>query len=91
MNSVSRDLQPRLLPNGKTYCAELSVTEGDQDECLGNLEDLVYQSNADKARALTTLQTGVKRLKLARDPCKWYEVGCKMKASALEDLNKPTE
>ena len=85
VSSVSRDLKPRTLPNGKEYCAELAKTERAQDECLGDLEDFAYASNRDKERARQTLETGVKRIKLARDPCRWYELGCKRDARKLDD------
>ena len=85
VSSVSRDLRPRLLPNGKGYCAELAKTERQQDECLGDLEDGLYASNRDKQRAADTLETGVKRIKLARDPCRWYEVRCRREARKLRN------
>lgn len=69
VSSVSRDLRPRLLPNGREYCAELSKTQRAQDECTGDLEDVVFQSNRDKERGLRTLRTGVERIKLSRNPC----------------------
>ena len=37
--NAERNLRPRLLPNGKLYCVELTKTEGQQDECAGDLED----------------------------------------------------
>lgn len=83
-SGVSRDLQPRLLPNGKEYCAELSKTEGQQDECLGDLEDAVFAGNRDKARARQTLHKGLERLRLSRAPCRWYQLECKRKAKALD-------
>lgn len=82
--SVARDLKPRYLPSGKEYCAELSRTEQAQDECLGDLEDVVYQSNRDKARGLQTLQRGLERLRLSLTPCKWHQLGCKRRAKALD-------
>ncbi len=83
VSSVSRDLKPRLLPNGKEYCAELATTERAQDECLGDLEDGLYASNRDKERASTTLVNGVKRIKLARNPCRWWQLMCKREARKL--------
>ena len=85
VSSVSRDLRVRLLPNGKEYCAEFAKTEKAQDECLGDAEDALYQSNRDKQRARQTLETGVKRIKLARDPCRWYEVRCRREARKLRN------
>jgi hypothetical protein len=73
VSSVERDLKPRLLPNGREYCAELSRTDRDKDECTGDLEDVVFVSNRDKERAKQTLRTGVQRIKLARNPCSMWE------------------
>lgn len=72
VSSVSRDLRPRLLPNGREYCAELARTERAQDECMGDLEDTVYSSNRDKERAAATLRTGAQRIKLSRNPCGFW-------------------
>lgn len=85
VSSVSRDLKTRLLPNGKEYCAELSKTERAQDECLGDLEDALFTSNRDKERARQTLETGVKRIKHARSPCRWYQVACRREAGKQGD------
>lgn len=85
VSSVKRDLRPRLLPNGREYCAETAKTERAQDECLGDLEDVVYASNRDKTRAATTLEKGVSRIKLARNPCSWYDVKCHRDARKLRD------
>lgn len=72
VSSVSRDLKPRLLPNGEEYCAELAATERAQDECTGDLEDALFSSNRDKERAARTLRTGVDRIKLSRNPCGFW-------------------
>lgn len=72
VTSVNRDLQKTLLPNGREYCAELAKTERAQDECMGDLEDALYVSNRDKARASQTLTTGAKRIEQARNPCGWW-------------------
>lgn len=69
VSSVSRDLRPRLLPNGREYCAELARTERQHDECTGDLEDALFSANRDKERADKTLRTGVERIKLSRNPC----------------------
>lgn len=84
VSGVSRDLRTRTLPNGKEYCAELAKTEDQQDQCLGDLEDGFFQSNRDKERALKTLRTGVQRIKLSRTPCRWYQLGCRREAKALD-------
>lgn len=72
VRSVEPDLKPRLLPNGKEFCAEDALTEGEQDACLGDQEDLSHQGNLDKARALDTLRTGVERIKLSMRPCGFF-------------------
>lgn len=69
VSSVERNLQPRLLENGKEYCGEDSVTEDEQDSCIGDLEDAVFASNRDKERGLKVLKDGVARIKLALNPC----------------------
>lgn len=83
VSSVGRDLKTRTLPNGKEYCAELARTEEQKDECTGDLEDLAFASNRDKERAMGTLRTGVSRIKLARQPCRWYQLSCKRSAAQL--------
>ena len=70
--SVNRDLRRTTLPNGKEYCAEDAVTERQEDDCTGNLEDALFNANRDKESARSTLHKGVQRLKLARDPCGWW-------------------
>lgn len=83
VSSVSRDLRPTKLPNGREYCAELARTERDKDECTGDLEDGLFTANRDKARALETLRRGVERLRLARAPCRFYQLSCKRREKAL--------
>lgn len=73
VSSVERDLWIRRLPNGKEYCAELSRTRKELDECAGDLEDTLFLANRDKERAKNTLRTGIQRLKLARNPCSVWE------------------
>lgn len=84
VTSVKRDLQRRVLPNGKEYCAELAKTEDAQDDCMGDLEDVVYLSNRDKDRAANTLTKGMERIKLSRQPCGFFDLGCKRRARALD-------
>ena len=72
-SSVARDLRTTTLPNGKTYCAEDASTERQQDECMGDLEDALFNSNEDKDSALRTLRKGIKRIKLSIDPCGFFE------------------
>lgn len=81
--SVGKDLRKRLLPNGREYCAELAKTEDQQDACLGDLEDVVYQSNRDKERALRTLRNGLERIRQARNPCGLFDRQCRLRKKAL--------
>ena len=83
--SVSGDLKPRTLPNGKEFCAELARTEQAQDECLGDLEDVVYASNRDKERALGRLQRGFEWIRWRLNPCRWYQFGCQRRMKELEN------
>ena len=71
--NVNRDLRRTLLDNGKEYCAELALTEEAKDRCTGDLEDALFTSNRDKDRARDTLDRGIKRLKLIRNPCSFWE------------------
>lgn len=71
--NVKRDLKPRLLPNGKTYCAEDAKTGEEADECLGWHEDDKFLSDRDKVRASDTLSKGIQRLRLVRNPCGFWE------------------
>lgn len=85
MSNVARDLKPRLLPNGLEYCGELAKDEKEQDECIGDLEDLGYLSNQDKRRALKSLRYGVDRIKLARNPCNWVEKVFRVKRCTVRE------
>lgn len=82
--NVKRDLQTRVLSNGKEYCAELARTEQAQDECLGELEDGFYASNRDKERAADSLAKGIQRIRHSRNPCRWWQWGCRREARELE-------
>lgn len=84
VSSVGRDLRPTKLPNGREYCAELARTERDKDECTGDLEDALFTANMDKGRALQTLRKAVERLRLARAPCRFYQLSCKRREKALD-------
>ena len=90
--SLSRQLAPRLLPNGRAYCLELAKTEGAQDDCAADLEDGFYLSEQDKARALKLADLGLQRIELSRlPPCRWYDVQCKLERSAREREIKAAE
>lgn len=81
--AVSKDLEARKLPNGLEYCAELATTEKLQDDCLGQLEDALFLSNGDKARAIWLIERYIERSKIVRNVCAWYEFGCKSRAREL--------
>lgn len=81
--NAERNLRPRLLPNGKQYCVELATTEGQQDDCAGDLEDGFFLSEQDKARGLAGILKGIERLTLARNPCGWFGRTFKVKCRAL--------
>lgn len=73
MSGARQNLKPRPLPNGKFYCIEDAVTERAKDRCADDLEDGKWQSEQDKARGLDGIERGVERLKLARNPCNWFQ------------------
>lgn len=70
--NVHRDGRPVILPNGKEYCAELARTEDDQDDCMGDLEDALYNSNRRGERQVKTVDTFIKAERLRRDPCGFW-------------------
>lgn len=70
---VKQYAQYRLLPNGKEYCFELSVTEDLQDQCTADLEVSVFYNHADKDDIVLLLQQFVAQQKLARNPCSRWE------------------
>lgn len=71
--NVGKTTRPTLLPNGKEYCAELAKTEDEQDDCLGDLEDALYNANRSGERTLQTVQNFAARERLRRNPCAWWE------------------
>ena len=71
--NVGKTTRPTLLPNGKEYCAELAKTEDAQDDCLGDLEDALYNANRSGERTLQTVQNFAARERLRRNPCAWWE------------------
>lgn len=87
--TVERQLPNRTLPNGKQYCAELATTEGAQDECMGDLEALNLLRHQDRARAITTLRSGVSRIKATRVTCSWWQYRCKIERRALQRGEQP--
>ena len=71
--NVKKTTRPTLLPNGKEYCSEQAATEDVQDDCMGDLEDALYNANRNGERTLTTVQRYVDRERLRRNPCSWWE------------------
>ncbi len=71
--NVAKTTRPTLLPNGKEYCAELAATEDAQDDCTGDLEDALYNSNRNGQRTKQTVDNFVARERLRRNPCAWWE------------------
>lgn len=90
-SNAERHLAPRSLASGRLYCWELATTEGLQDECGPDLEELAWLSERDKARALALVQSYVQRAELERLACRWYQVRCHARRRALErDLQSLT-
>lgn len=71
--NVAKTTRPTLLPNGKEYCAELAMTEDAQDDCLGDLEDGLFNANRNAERTLRTVSDYATRERLRRNPCSWWE------------------
>lgn len=71
--NVAKTTNRVLLPNGKEYCAELAVTEDEQDDCVGDLEDALHKANSNSARTLLTVRNYATRERLRRNPCSWWE------------------
>ncbi len=67
--NVRKTTAPTLLPNGKEYCAELARTDDEQDDCLGDLEDALYNSNRKGERTLQTVTKFSERERQRRNPC----------------------
>lgn len=72
VSNARRDLAPRTLPNGELYCLETARTEKAQDQCGGDLEDTLLESETDKAVALQNIVKGVERIKLRLNPCGFW-------------------
>jgi len=67
--NVRKTTNPTLLPNGKEYCAELARNEDDQDDCTGDLEDALFNSNRDKGQTRQTVEKFAAGERLRRNPC----------------------
>lgn len=70
--NVRKDGSPVLLPNGKEYCAEIARTEDEQDDCLGDLEDALFNANRRGERQVETVEKFVARERLRRNPCGFF-------------------
>ena len=73
VQNVRKDGKPVVLPNGKWYCFELATTEDMQDDCTGDLEDALFNSNKRGLRQVETVEQFVAREKLRRNPCGFWE------------------
>ena len=62
-----------LLPNAKEFCAEEARTEQDQDECMGDLEDALFNANRRSDRVVRLVERFAARERLRRNPCSWWE------------------
>ena len=71
--NVAKTTRPTLLPNGKEYCAELATTEDEQDDCMGDLEDALYNANRNGQRTKQTVDNFVARDRLRRNPCNVFQ------------------
>ena len=70
--NVAKTTKPTLLPNGKEYCAELARTEDEQDDCMGDLEDALFNANRKGELTQQTLDKFIAREKLRRNPCGFF-------------------
>jgi hypothetical protein len=62
-----------LLPNGRDYCAEDARTEQAQDDCMGDLEDALFNANTRSSRVIRLVERFAARERLRRNPCSWWE------------------
>lgn len=70
--SAKQSTKKRLLPNGKEYCVELSLTNRELQTCALDLEDALFLANQDKALLQDLIDRATKRLELGRNPCGWW-------------------
>lgn len=71
--AVKQEAKPRYLPNGQIHCLESSVTNRARDRCANELEDTLFLSELDKRLVILKVENAVKHLKLARNPCTFWE------------------
>ena len=62
-----------LLPNGKEFCAEEARTEQAQDECMGDLEDALFNGNRRSERVVRLVERFAARERLRRNHCSLLE------------------
>lgn len=83
--SVDQEMHPRTLASGKEYCAEDAKTEEAQDQCLGDLEDLVFTLNRSMERGAELVKKGLERIRSSQHPCGWLDFSCKRRKRSLDD------
>lgn len=71
--NVRKTTRPTLLPNGKEYCAEIAKTSDEQDACMGDLEDALYNGNRKGESTYQTVTKFIARERLRRNPCTFWE------------------
>lgn len=89
VQTAERNLPNRTLPNGRQYCAELAATEGEQDDCMGDLEALNLVRVKDRDRTLQQLRSGANRIKATRVTCGWWQYRCHVERRALQRGEQP--
>ena len=73
VSNVRKDGKRVKLPNGREFCAELARTEQDQDDCMGDLEDALFNANERGERQVQTVERFVSGERLRRNPCTWWQ------------------
>ena len=68
VTEARKTLEPRTLPNGRTYCLELATTKARRDQCARDLEDGLFDSEQDKVRSLEKLREYDRLYLQCRDP-----------------------
>lgn len=72
--NVKKDTAKVTLPNGKTYCGELARTTDAQEDCIGDLEDALFNVNSGRLPSiLATVQRFIRGERLRRNPCSWWQ------------------
>ena len=72
--NVRKDAATVTLPNGKTYCGELARSTSEQEDCIGDLEDALFNVNAGRFPSIiTTVQRFIRGERLRRNPCSWWQ------------------